>query len=63
MAQQTSGNLPVIDQPLDLSNQPHFRDEAQIQQIIALVKDSREVLDIGCGDGWPSLRIAPTSGP
>ena len=59
MAQQGAGKLPVINQPLDLSDPVHFRDEAQIQQIIALVKDSREVLDIGCGDGWPSLRIAP----
>ncbi len=60
LAQQGDGKLPVINQPLDLSDPVHFRDEAQIQQIIALVKDSREVLDIGVGDGWPSLRIAPT---
>jgi len=59
LAQQADGKLPVINQPLDLSNPAHFRDEAQIQQIAALVKDAREVLDLGCGDGWPSLRIAP----
>lgn len=59
MAQQGSGVLPIIDQPLDLSSHLHFRDEARVQQVVALVKDCREILDIGCGDGWPSLRIAP----
>jgi ubiquinone/menaquinone biosynthesis C-methylase UbiE len=59
MAQQGNGQLPVIDQPLDLSCQAHFRDESQIQQIVAQLKDCREILDIGCGDGWPSLRLAP----
>ena len=59
LARQSGGSLPVIDLPLDLSSQPHFRDEAQVQQVVALVKDCREILDVGCGDGWPSLRIAP----
>jgi len=59
LAQQGDGRLPVINQPQDLSEPAQFRDECQIQQIAALVKDAREVLDIGCGDGWPALRVAP----
>jgi ubiquinone/menaquinone biosynthesis C-methylase UbiE len=66
-ARQTYENLadlgtdhpPLTNKLQDLDDPARFRDEAQIQQIAALVKDAREVLDIGCGDGWPGLRIAP----
>lgn len=59
MLLQADGRLPVINVPLNLRDPLHFADEAMIQEFVAQLKDVREVLDIGPGDGWPSLRIAP----
>lgn len=70
-----SGKLPGIDVPLDMHKEDHFCDEAQICDFIAHIgaaesQDTEEgqpqtvaqvqkVLDIGTGDGWPALRLAP----
>jgi SAM-dependent methyltransferase len=56
---QGDGKLPVINVPLNLREATHFADEALVQEFVAQVRDAQEVLDIGPGDGWPSLRIAP----
>lgn len=51
--------LPVIDVPQNLSEESHFVEEAQVRDFVAHLAGARQVLDIGCGDGWPLLRIAP----
>ncbi|MEO0074108.1 MAG: class I SAM-dependent methyltransferase, partial [candidate division WOR-3 bacterium] len=70
---KVSGKLPGIDVPLDLQDEEHFRDEARIYDFLAHIgavepRDSgqgqvaaqvQKVLDIGTGDGWPALRLAP----
>lgn len=56
---QGDGRLPVINLPQNLRDIAHFADEALIQGIVAYVRDAADVLDIGPGDGWPILRIAP----
>jgi ubiquinone/menaquinone biosynthesis C-methylase UbiE len=59
MAQQGGGKLPVIDVPQDFREENHFYDEARIRDYVAHLAGADEVLDIGPGDGWPLLRIAP----
>ncbi|MGQ9707764.1 MAG: class I SAM-dependent methyltransferase [bacterium] len=57
--EKVAGNLPIIDTAQDLNLEPHFIDEAQICDFCAHLAGCQEVLDVGCGDGWPLLRIAP----
>jgi len=59
MAKQGGGELPVIDVEQNLRNEKHFLDEAQIRDFVAHMAGAQDVLDIGPGDGWPLLRIAP----
>lgn len=59
MDRQGGGKLPVIDVPQDFHEEGHFIDEAQIRDFVAHLSGAQEVLDIGPGDGWPLLRIAP----
>jgi ubiquinone/menaquinone biosynthesis C-methylase UbiE len=59
MIWQAEGKLPVINQPLNLRDPAHFADEARIREYLVQIKGAEEVLDIGPGDGWPALRIAP----
>ncbi|MEO0108191.1 MAG: class I SAM-dependent methyltransferase [candidate division WOR-3 bacterium] len=56
---QGGGKLPLINTPLNLRDIAHFADEAQIQEFVAATRDAQDILDIGTGDGWPALRIAP----
>jgi SAM-dependent methyltransferase len=51
-------NMPVIDVPQELSNEEHFVEEAIIQDLVAQLSGCERVLDVGCGDGWPVLRLA-----
>lgn len=57
--EKVAGTLPVLDVPQNLNEESHFVDEAQIRDFVAHLGGARQVLDIGCGDGWPLLRIAP----
>lgn len=57
--EKVAGALPVIDVPQNLSEESHFVEEAQVRDFVAHLAGARHVLDIGCGDGWPLLRIAP----
>lgn len=54
-----SGKLPVIDVPLDFREESHFQDEAQVRDFVAHMGNAERILDIGTGDGWPALRMAP----
>ncbi len=59
MVKQAGGKLPVIDVEQDFHDEAHFLDEARIRDFAAHLSGAQEVLDIGPGDGWPLLRIAP----
>ena len=39
--------------------EPHFVEEAQVCDFRIHLAGCQEILDVGCGDGWPLLRIAP----
>ncbi|MGB9681857.1 MAG: class I SAM-dependent methyltransferase [bacterium] len=56
--QESQLNLPVIYQPLDVENKNHWLDIALCSAFSYAVRGSKVILDIGPGDGWPSLRIA-----
>ncbi|MEO0070472.1 MAG: class I SAM-dependent methyltransferase [candidate division WOR-3 bacterium] len=57
--EKTPGNLPVIDLPQNLNDEAHFIEEAQIGDFALRLAGAQKVLDVGCGDGWPLLRLAP----
>lgn len=59
MGQQAGGKLPVIDVAQDFRDEEYFYDEARIRDFVAHMGEAEKVLDIGPGDGWPLLRIAP----
>ncbi len=59
MERQAGGKLPVIDVPIEYGLEEHFVDEARIRDFAAHMGGAQDVLDIGPGDGWPLLRIAP----
>ncbi|MFH1690062.1 MAG: hypothetical protein ABIE42_07460, partial [Candidatus Eisenbacteria bacterium] len=58
MESQSGECLPVIYQPLDHTKRGHWHDEALIAAFAEAVRGARTVLDVGPGDGWPSLRMA-----
>ncbi len=59
MGQQAGGKLPVIDVPQDFREDAHVFDEARVRDFVSALPNAEKVLDIGFGDGWPLLRIAP----
>ena len=63
MQRQRDGQLPFVDVPYDPRREQHWADAARIADYIthAPAPDPRRaprVLDIGPGDGWPSLPLA-----
>ncbi len=58
MESQSGGCLPVIYVPLDYSRRSHWHDTALVAAFTEAVRGAERVLDIGPGDGWPSLRMA-----
>ncbi len=59
MASQSGYSLPVIYKELDVTRRGDWRDEGQILDFACVAGAGAKVLDLGPGDGWPSLRIAP----
>lgn len=59
MEKQAGGKLPVIDVIPDLRQEEHFLDEARIRDFAAHMGNAQDIIDIGPGDGWPLLRLAP----
>ncbi len=51
------GGMPVIQQPFDGTKRDHFADRGQILDY-ALTLGPGRMLDLGPGDGWPSLPLA-----
>ena len=58
MDSQSSECLAVIYQPLDHKKMGHWHDTAIVSAFAAALEGASTVLDVGPGDGWPSLRIA-----
>ena len=59
MEKQGGGKLPVIDIIADYRQEDHFLDEARIRDFAAHMGNAQDIMDIGPGDGWPLLRLAP----
>ena len=58
MDSQSGESLPVIYRALDASRPGDWHDEALCAAFAHAVEGADRVLDLGPGDGWPSLRIA-----
>ncbi len=63
MERQRDGQLPFVDIPYDPRREQHWADAARIADYVAHAPPARSphplrVLDIGPGDGWPSLPLA-----
>jgi SAM-dependent methyltransferase len=60
MESQSGGSLPVIYMPFDPANRSHWQDRGAILDFLLATRAERgRVLDLGPGDGWPSLMVAP----
>jgi len=57
MASQSGERLPVVYEPFDGRRRGHFADRGAILDFAAATGGGR-VLDLGPGDGWPSLPMA-----
>jgi len=63
MESQSDHCLPIIYQPFDPADAGHWRDRgAALDFVLATQSQGKRVLDLGPGDGWPSLIIAPFVG-
>ncbi|MBM3318529.1 MAG: class I SAM-dependent methyltransferase [Candidatus Eisenbacteria bacterium] len=59
MASQSAAGMPGIHVPLDPRRPDHWRQRALIWDYVLSLEGAHRVLDIGPGDGWPSLLLAP----
>lgn len=60
MQSQSGESLPVIYVPFDGNKASHWDDRGQILDFLcAVCGRGKRLLDIGPGDGWPSLGVAP----
>lgn len=58
MESQSGECLPVLYQPLDHTKRSHWHDTALVGAFAHAMGEAKVVLDVGPGDGWPSLRVA-----
>ncbi len=58
MESQSGECLVVLYQPLDHTRRAHWHDVAIVSAFARAMGGAESVLDIGPGDGWPSLRMA-----
>jgi ubiquinone/menaquinone biosynthesis C-methylase UbiE len=54
----TSGNLSAVDVPYDARREDHWAAAARIADYASALPEARTVVDIGPGDGWPSIPLA-----
>ena len=59
MDSQSDESLPEVYQPLDHHNPSHWHHRGMIWDYVLAMGDAERVLDVGPGDGWPSLLLAP----
>ena len=66
MPRQRGGQLPFVDVPYDPRREDHWADAARVADYLAHIpsrartQHALHLLDIGPGDGWPSLPMAAT---
>ncbi len=61
MPRQGDRQLAFVDVPYDARREAHWADAARVADYAAHVPDGAgRVLDVGPGDGWPSLPLAAT---
>jgi SAM-dependent methyltransferase len=58
MPSQSDRQLPVIYLPFDVNESGHWADRGWLYDFLYATGTGR-VLDLGPGDGWPSLNLAP----
>ncbi len=58
MESQANYSLPEVHLPLDHTDPRHWHHRGMIWDYIFSLEGATRVLDIGPGDGWPSLLIA-----
>lgn len=59
MPRQRDGQLPYVDVAYDPYSEAHWADAARVADYVAhLPVGGTHILDIGPGDGWPSLPVA-----
>jgi len=59
MESQAALSLPEVHIPLDHHNPSHWHHRGMIWDFVLSLAGAQHVLDVGPGDGWPSLLIAP----
>ncbi len=59
MERQHWAPIPGVEVRQNLREESHFLIEAQVRDIESHLAGASKVLDVGCGDGWPLLRLAP----
>jgi ubiquinone/menaquinone biosynthesis C-methylase UbiE len=58
MDSQSDRSLPILYQPFDVTQARHWADRGRIFDFLSATGSGR-VLDLGPGDGWPALNLAP----
>jgi len=58
MESQSLQSLPIIYQPFDVNNRLHWDDRGSLFDYL-FSTSAKRILDLGPGDGWPSLIVAP----
>ncbi|MCK4306485.1 MAG: class I SAM-dependent methyltransferase, partial [Candidatus Eisenbacteria sp.] len=58
MESQAGHKLPEVHLPLDHRDALHWHHRGMIWDYVLSLEDATRVLDVGPGDGWPSLLIA-----
>jgi ubiquinone/menaquinone biosynthesis C-methylase UbiE len=60
MDSQSGYALPIIYEPFDINKRSHWGDRGALFDFLAAAEGSgKRLLDLGPGDGWPSLIMAP----
>ncbi len=59
MESQADHQLPEIHKPLDPRSPAHWHHRGMIWDFVLAMAGAERVLDVGPGDGWPALLLAP----
>ena len=59
MESQSGARMPEVHLPLDPLDPAHWHHRGMIWDYVLSLEGAERVLDIGPGDGWPALLLAP----
>jgi len=63
MDSQSGRLLPIIYQPFNAAERSHWQDRGSLfDYLFSTQGEGKKLLDLGPGDGWPSLIVAPWAG-